>query len=95
MAKRSKQRRTVQRDREQIKEILRQAFRRRFPDDTVDVSDGFEENIHVLVVSRKFDMMNERTKQDLMWEIIDDTDLSDEEKGLISLAYPISVAQIK
>ena len=83
------------RSREQIKKVVRAAFRRRFPEDTVDISDGYQDNIHVLVVSREFDEMHERQKQDLMWRVIDGTDLSDDEKGLISLVYPVSPAEIK
>ena len=83
------------RSREQIKQIVREAFRRRFPEDTVDISDGYQDNIHVLVVSREFDEMRERQKQELMWRIIDGAGLNDEEKALISLVYPVSPAEIK
>jgi len=49
-----------------------------------------------MVVSRRFDDLPEKAKHDLLWEIIDtDTDLSDEEKGLISLLYPISPSEIR
>lgn len=83
------------REREKIKEVLRQSLRKEFPDDTVDVSDGYQENIHVLVVSRRFDKMSEQEKQDLLWGIIDRTDLKDDEKKLVSLVYPVSPAEIK
>ena len=84
------------RDREQVKEAIVKAFRERFPNDTVDVSDGYRENIHVMVVSRDFDAMNERQKQDLMWEVIDKgAGLTDAERQLISLMYPVSPAEIK
>jgi len=83
------------RTRKEIKEILHRAFRREFPQDTVDISDGYRDNIHVMVVSRKFDKKSEKAKQDLMWKIIDRTDLTEEEKGRISLAYPLSPAEIK
>ena len=83
------------RSREQIKRILHNAFRREFPDDTVDVSDGYKENIHVVIVSRRFDEMAEAEKQDLMWGVIDRAGLTDQEKQLISLVHPVSVAEIK
>ncbi len=83
------------RARDEIKNVLKKAFRECFPEDTVDVSDGYQENIHVLIVSRKFDGMTEKAKQDLMWDVIDGTILTDEEKQLISLAYPVSPAEIK
>ena len=86
----------VQRGREEVKQIIRQAIRKEFPTDTIDVTDGYKENVHVMVVSRRFDDMPERAKHDLLWEIIDKgTDLSDEEKGLISLLYPISPSEIR
>jgi len=95
MAKLSTLHRTKRRSRDEVKRIIRNAFRQRFPHDTVDISDGYEDNIHVLVVSREFDKMREREKQDLMWTIIDRTPLTEEEKGLISLVYPVSPREIK
>jgi acid stress-induced BolA-like protein IbaG/YrbA len=78
------------RSREEIKQIVTERLRREFPHDTVDVTDGYQQNIHVIVVSRRFDEMRERDKQDLLWGLIDDTDLATEEKGLISLLLPAS-----
>lgn len=83
------------RPREQIKRILEGAFRAEFPLDTVDISDGYKENIHVLVVSRRFDEMAEAIKTDLMWGIIDSSPLREREKRLISLVYPVSIKEIK
>lgn len=83
------------RSREDIKGLLRQAFQQEFPKDTVDISDGYRDNIHVLVVSRKFDGLSEKAKQDLLWNIIDQTSLSVAEKNLISLLMPVSPAEIK
>ena len=83
------------RSRDAIKQVLYRAFRREFPDDTVDISDGYKENIHVLIVSRRFDDMSEAEKQDLMWRVVDETDLTEPEKQLISLVYPVAVAEIK
>lgn len=83
------------RSRTQIKTALVDAFRKDFPNDTVDVSDGYQDNIHLLVVSRKFDDMDEAQKQDMLWSIIDRSPLTEEEKQLISLVLPLSPAQIK
>jgi len=83
------------RSRDEIKQIIEQAFRVRFPTDTVDVSDGYQNNIHVMVVSRQLDDMSEANKQDVMWQIIDGTDLSQGEKVLISLVMPVSPSEIK
>jgi uncharacterized membrane protein len=38
-----------------FKEKVQQVFKREFPDDTVDVSDGYHDNVHVVIVSRKLD----------------------------------------
>jgi hypothetical protein len=73
------------RSRVELKRIIQDAFRDLFPHDTVDVSDGYEDNIHVLVVSRQFDKMREKQKQDVMWKIIDSTPLTAGEKAMISL----------
>ncbi len=81
--------------RDQVKQVLYQAFRQRFPEDTVDISDGYQDNIHVMVVSRQFDDLTEAQKQDLMWGILDASELSPAEKRLVSLLYPVSPAEIK
>jgi len=78
-----------------VKTILTDALRAEFPHDTVDISDGYKENIHVLDVSRRFDGMPEQNKQDWLWGIIDGAGLSEKEKLLISLVLPLSPAQIK
>ena len=74
---------------------LRRAFRREFPNDTVDISDGFEGNIHVVVVSRRFDKLSSRQMHTLMWRIIDGAGLTKDEQAMISLVHPVSVAEIK
>jgi hypothetical protein len=83
------------RNRDEIKSALRDRIRREFPTDTVDVSDGYQSNIHVMVVSRKFDPMKEREKQDLLWSLIDDAGLEDAEKQLISLVVPLSPEELR
>jgi hypothetical protein len=83
------------RTRKQVKDLLMHAFRARFPHDTVDVSDGYKDNIHLTVVSRTFDDMSEKQKQALMWEIVDAAGLRPEEKLLVSLIYPVSLAEIR
>lgn len=89
------QKRSAKRSRDAVKRLLANAFRARFPHDTVDVSDGYRDNIHVLVVSREFDKLSEAEKQDLLWNIIDETPLRASEKSLISLVLPVSPAEIK
>ena len=79
----------------QIKKALEVALRQAFPRDTVDISDGYQDNIHVLVVSREFDDLGEQQKQERLWKLIDATDLSKEEKLLISLVLPLSPDDVK
>lgn len=83
------------RNRSQIKRLLEATIRKEFPQDTVDISDGYKDNIHVLVVSRRFDEMKQQEKQDLFWDLIDSSGLRPNEKTLISLVLPVSLSQIK
>lgn len=83
------------RTREEIKKALELAFRQEFPTDTVDISDGYASNIHVLVVSRRFDDMPEAIQRDMMWYLISKAGLDESERALITLALPISPAEIK
>ena len=91
-AKRLRQR---PRTRSAVKKTLVEAFRVVFPHDTVDISDGYMDNIHILVVSRKFDKMTDRQRQRMMWSVMDGTNLGKDEKHLISLLYSVSPAEIK
>jgi hypothetical protein len=83
------------RSRDEIKKSIEDAIRKQFPRDTVDVSDGYRDNIHVVVVSRRFDEMGEQEQRDLLWGLIDEADLDDEEKKLISLVMPVSPSLLK
>lgn len=83
------------RGRDLIKKLLEKALRAEFSNDTVDISDGFADNIHVLVVSRKFDGLSENEKQDWIWRMIESAELNPAELRLISLVLPLSPAEIK
>jgi len=75
-----------------IEQILRPHFRL----DTVDVSSsGIRDNIHVVVVSRKFDNMTEKQKQEHLWGLIDNSNLTEEQKNHISLIVPSTPAELK
>ena len=53
-----------------LKEKVRDALKRgyfRDESDFVDVSDGYEDNVHIVVVSRKFEGKRLKEKQDLIW----------------------------
>jgi hypothetical protein len=87
--------RTHRKTRKQLKAVLEEVFRREFPNDTVDVSDGYRDNIHVIVVSRRFDKMTERKRGALMWSILDNAPLTKNEKLMVTLLYALSPEQIK
>ncbi len=75
-----------------IKEILSPEFE----DGMVDVSlSGIRDNIHVVVMSRRFDDKLEKEKQEMLWSIIDRSNLTDEEKLRISLMVPLSPDEVK
>lgn len=79
----------------QLKAKIENILRTEFPGETVDVSDGYADNIHVIVVSHRFAGMREKEKQDLLWGAIDKSDLTDGEKVLISLILPYSPSDLK
>ncbi|MBM3241920.1 hypothetical protein FJZ31_37085 [Candidatus Poribacteria bacterium] len=61
--------------------------------DFVDISDGFDSLIHIVVVSRKFDGRSMKEKEDLIWSEI--FNLSSEEWGKVSLSIGASPDEIK
>lgn len=61
----------------------------------MDVSDGYQENVHIVVVSRKFTGLSEKEKQEMLWGVIDNSDLADAEKLSISLLVPYSPGDLK
>jgi stress-induced morphogen len=63
-------------------------------DDSVDVSDGPEDSIHVIIVSRKFDGRRMREKNELIWSLLVQN-LSQEEWGKVSLSVGASPEEIK
>lgn len=64
------------------------------PDDLVDVSDGFEDNLHVVIVSRKFDGKRLKEKSSLVWSLLTKF-LAQEEWGKVSLLINASPDEIK
>ncbi len=64
------------------------------PDDSVDVSDGPDDSIHVVIVSRKFDGRRMKEKNDLIWSLLVEN-LSKEEWGKVSLSVGASPEEIK
>jgi hypothetical protein len=54
---------------ETFKNEVTEIFQTAFPTGYVDVSEGYHERLHVLVVSRDFDGLTEREKQARLWEV--------------------------
>jgi hypothetical protein len=77
---------------DKIKRILKAHFK---DDGYVDVAPGYGENIHVVVMSRKFDGMLESIKMDYLWDLIDKSELSEEEKLRISMIMPLSPDDVR
>ena len=81
----------------QLKQKIRDSLRSDYfkdPDDLVDVSDGFDDNIHVVIVSRKFDGRRMKEKNDLIWSVLVKT-LQPNEWGKVSLSVGTSPEEIK
>ncbi len=64
------------------------------PNDLVDVSDGPEDSIHVVIVSRKFDGRRMKEKNDLIWSVLVER-LMPEEWGKVTLSIGTSPEEIK
>ena len=64
------------------------------PDDLVDVSDGPADDIHVVVVSRKFDGRRWKDRDDLLWSELSRS-LGEDELGQISLLIAASPEEVK
>ncbi len=75
-----------------IEEVLRHHFQENA---YIDVSDGYQDNIHVIVVSNELDEKSEREKQEILWDLIDDAELPESEKTKISLILPLSRSNLK
>ena len=64
------------------------------PSDFVDVSDGDDDDVHVVVVSRKFDAKRTSEKRDLIWSELTQH-LKPDEWAKVSLSVGKSPEEIK
>ena len=80
--------------RARVKRSVVGAFRDEFPTDTIDVTDGFEDLIHVVVISRRFDGRSLDDRADYLCSVLDRAGLPPEERGLISLLAAISPGEL-
>jgi stress-induced morphogen len=81
----------------QLKDRISGALRDAYfkdPNDLVDVSDGPDDSIHIVIVSRKFDGRRMKEKNDLIWSVLVQK-LAPEEWGKISLSVGASPEEIK
>jgi stress-induced morphogen len=62
--------------------------------DLIDISDGTNGNVHLVIVSRKFDGRRLKEKNDLIWSELTQH-LAPEEWGHISLSVGVSPEEIK
>ncbi len=78
---------------QKIHDALKNAY---FKDerDYVDVSDGSDDDIHIVIVSPKFDGRRMKEKNDLIWSILTQN-LRPEEWGKVSLSVGTSPEEIK
>ena len=81
----------------QLKQKIRDSLKGDYfedANDLVDVSDGPDDSIHVVIVSRKFDGRRMREKNDFIWSVLT-RKLSPEEWGKVSLSIGASPEEIK
>lgn len=64
------------------------------PGDLVDVSDGPDDSIHVVIVSRRFDGRRMKKRNDLIWSLLTQN-LRKNEWGKVSLSVGTSPEEIK
>jgi stress-induced morphogen len=82
---------------EQLKRKIRDVLKGGYfqdADDLVDISDGSDDSIHVVIVSRKFDGRRMKEKNDLIWSELSQK-LAPEEWGRVSLSIGVSPEEIK
>ena len=80
-------------NREELKDKLKKVLDTEFPDETVYVSDGYADNIHILIVSTNFDGMSDIVRKEYIQTIIK-KEVNEEEQKLTSVIYAISPREI-
>ena len=78
---------------QKIHDVLRHAYFQE-ANDLIDVSDGPDDSVHIVIVSRKFDGRRMKEKNDLIWSVLVDN-LQPEEWGKVSLSVGTSPEEIK
>jgi len=78
---------------EKIRDVLRKSYFNS-TDDLVDVSDGPDDSIHLVIVSRKFDGKRMKEKNDLIWGVLVGQ-LKPDEWSKVTLSVGASPEEIK
>jgi hypothetical protein len=81
----------------QVKQKIRDVLKGEYfkdADDLVDVSDGTDDSIHLVIVRRKFDGRCMKEKDDLIWSVLV-RKLLPAEWGKVSLSVGASPEEIK
>lgn len=55
---------------EELSRRVLAALRKQFPEDTIDLSEGYLGRVHVLVVSPQLNGKSEGEKQNLLWDVL-------------------------
>jgi stress-induced morphogen len=82
---------------EQLKQTIHDVLKEGYfqdRDDMVDVSDGPDDSIHVVIVSRKFDGHHMKEKHDLIWSELT-RHLTPDVWGKVSLSIGVSPEELK
>ena len=82
---------------EQLKQKIRDVLKGGYfkdSEDLVDVSDGPDDSIHVVIVSRKFDGHRMKEKHDLIWSELSQH-LAADVWGKVSLSIGVSPEELK
>ena len=66
---------------------VEQALRTKFPQDTIDTTEGYNGRVHVKVVSKLFNGKNESEKQDYLWSLLREKLGPDAQAVSLALAY--------
>jgi hypothetical protein len=89
-----KKRHAKRKSRAELKRAIEAILRAKFPHDTIDITDGFEGSVHVLVVSRVFDKLPERGRYSYLWKIIKQAEFTESENDSITIVVGVSPREV-
>ena len=75
---------------------IKMALDREFPPpDRIEIEPGFQDNLHVTVISGKFKGKTEKQKQDMLWQALYESDaLTDADRSKISLIRHLTPGEV-